>query len=206
MKLKTIIALLAIVALSITAGVALAQSPALGRLQPLLVDIQQQVPVDVTFVLDTTDPQTVTVPMALDLNLQISLSSTMTPVVSVAPSAPIIQISAPTPDQLTTDALGITYIVAQQPAIEITEWTAFTGQSGNLQIAGEFKITPDAPSFDNPEFVLRLYGPENRLLDVVNDTVPMYDPRPGDTSRFKIITYIDASNIDNYTVEIVLRQ
>lgn len=205
MKTRTTVAIFALVALSITAGMALAQDVPLGRLQPLLVDIQQQIPVDVTFVIDGSAPQTVTVPMALDLNLQISLSSSMTPVITLAPAAPIIQISAPIPDQPTEDALGLTYILAPQPAIEITEWTAFSGESGNLQIAGELKIAPEAAIGDNPEFVLRIYGPNDRLIDVVSDTVPMYDPQPGDTNRFKIITYIDVEDIDRYTVEIITR-
>jgi len=67
------------------------------------------------------------------------------------------------------------------------------------------KIAPEAAIADNPEFVLRIYGPDEQLLDVVNDMVPMYDPQPGDTSRFKIITYIDVEDIDHYTVEIITR-
>lgn len=205
MKSRTMVALFSIIALSISAGIALAQDPPLARLQPLLVNIQQQIPVDVTFAIDSSNPQTVTVPMVLDLNLQIELSSALTPVITLAPAAPIIQISAPTPDQPTEDALGLTYIVAEQSAIEITEWTTFSGESGNLQIAGELKIAPEAVIPDNPEFVLRIYGPDDHLLDVVSDTVLMYNPQPGDTNRFKIITYIDVEDIDHYTVEIITR-
>jgi hypothetical protein len=68
------------------------------QIEPLTTTLRQRVPISVTirFPLGTTDTQTVTIPMLLDLNLQISLGELVSPsVVVVAEVSPVTPVSTP---------------------------------------------------------------------------------------------------------------
>ena len=117
------------------------QDGPLGRLQPLLVDVSQAVPVEVSFVVEGTEPQTVTVPMTLDVRLQVGLSSSLTPVVSVGPVGPALVRTQLESDVWHEDALGLRYQIAQEVDwLTITEWTVYVKNGQYLAIAGGFSI------------------------------------------------------------------
>lgn len=188
MKTKTLILLLALVAiLSISAGVVLAQSPALGRLQPLLVDIQQQVPVDVTFVIDSAQPQTVTVPMALDLNLQIGLSSTMTPVVSVAATGPALvsvsQLQAT--GQPLIDNSELIYEIEPVEGVEVLQIRSGPDYAENIELVGELRNTSNQ-TLSSVQIVVTFYNTDGAIMDVNTGYLALDDVETGKTSPFSV--------------------
>jgi hypothetical protein len=188
MKTKTIVLLLALVAvLSIGAGIALAQSPALGRLQPLLVDIQQQIPVDVTFVIDSAEPQTVTVPMALDLNIQIGLSSTMTPVVSVAATGPALvsvsQLQAT--GQPLIDNSDLTYEIEPVEGVEVLQIRSGPDYAENIELVGELRNTSNQ-TLSSVQIIVTFYDADGAIMDVNTGYLALDDIETGKTGPFTV--------------------
>jgi hypothetical protein len=71
--------------------------PPLGRAGPLLISLQQQVPVTLTFSLPSDPTQTFTVPVVLNVDLRISLGSTVTATVEVGQvEEPEVEVEKPT--------------------------------------------------------------------------------------------------------------
>lgn len=199
--------LLLVVVLSASAGFALAQEGALGRLQPLLIDIQQQVPVEVTFVLDTTEPQTVTVPMALDLNLQIGLSSTMTPVVSVAATGPaLVSVSQLLAEgQPLTDNEDIPYQIEGAEGIEIIQWRVAEDYAANFGALGELRNLDEKRDLGAVELIVSLYDSQGNLLGVNSGYMQLDTVEPGGTSPFRLLTTTPLEDVARYLVQVEAR-
>ena len=181
------------------------QGSGVGRLQPLLVDVQQAVPVEVSFVVEGAEPQTVTVPMTLDLHLQVGLSSSLTPVISVGPVGPALVRTQLESDVWYEDGLGLRYQIAQEVDwVTISEWTAYT-KDDYLEIAGELRNEGEV-RFSLVEFVLRLYDASDKLVSVENGTMSGRFIDPGQSGRFKFTFYIDPADVAWYRVEILTPQ
>ena len=202
-KLWIGIVLAGLLVAALVAAVA-AQGIGLGRLQPLLINITQSVPVEVEFVVQGTQPQTVTVPMTLDLNLQVSLSSALTPTISVGPVAPAHVRTQLQSDTWHEDALGLRYQISQAVDwLTITEWTVYIKDGRFLEIAGEMRNDGEK-RFSGADVVLRLYDDVDKLLSVEDGSLaPGRFVDPGDSARFKLTMYVDPTKIEWYEVEIL---
>lgn len=203
------VALALVVLLFSAVAIGQATTP-LARLQPLLLEVAQSVPLTLTIAVPSspTETITVTVPAVVDLNIAIRLTSGLTPVVEVAPAVPAkVTVSVPITGQENIDDLGIPYTMIQgDKDIWVAEWTTFESEYGQLTISGEVVVQPDARSFNSVDFVIRLFNDKGKLLDVEDGSAFFGISKPGDSQRFKISGFTDTKDIDHYTVEVFVRQ
>ena len=206
MKTKTIVALLFVVVLSITAGMALAQDVPLGRLQPLLVDIQQQIPVDVTFVIDGSEPQTVTVPMALDLNLQISLSSTMTPVITLAATNPaIVTVSQMQAEgSPLTDNSDLPFAIEVVDGVEILQLRSGPDYWDGFELIGEIRNTTEK-TLTSLSLIVTTYDADGAIMDVTFGGMQMDQVAAGKTSPIQASVQTPFVDVASYLVQMTAR-
>lgn len=179
----------------------------LARLQPLLVGVQQSVPVSVTLVVPVgvSGTQTVTVPAVVDVNVQIRLDSTLTPTVLVAPSVPTVAVQALASDDWYEDNEGYRYRLSfeDEGEVEILEWTVYEDQAGDFTVAGEYRNTGDERS-SKVDFVLRFYDEDEKIVDIESTWGPGIDP--GETGRFEINPYVDMGTFATYAVEVDVKE
>lgn len=97
-----------LVAALLLSAVALAQDNILALVRPLVVDVRQSVPVvaDVIVPLDDGTSITATVPLTLDISLQVAVSGVVSESVQVAETEPKIVVSNPTPEPA-SDAIAV---------------------------------------------------------------------------------------------------
>lgn len=177
------------------------QEEGVGRLQPLLVDVSQAVPVEVTFV---TEGQTVTVPMSLDVRLQVGLSSALTPVVSVGPVGPaLVSVSELLAQgEPLVDNSGIVYEVEVAEGIEIVQLRSDADFAGEMELTGEVRNVSDedVESF-RVQLVVTVYDGDGRILDAATGYPTLQVLKAGQTSPFMILTQAPMGEVARYFVQ-----
>ena len=187
--------------------VALGQGDIVAEIRPTVINIKQSVPVLADIQIPTDDGFVqATVPITVDLSLQVSLSGPIT--ISVEPIAPSIEVSEPTPQPMTgsqlIDALGIPYTVSMDgEGLEITEWTVFTVQQGDFSYAGETHVASDAVDIEDVVAVLRFFGQNQQLIDVEELYLGSWF-EAGSRERFEGTTYLEPQVIGSYSIEITI--
>lgn len=202
-KIGTGIALAGLLLTGLVALVA-GQDAGLGRLQPLLVDLQQAVPIEVSFVLQGAEPQTVTVPMTLDLHLQVGLSSSLTPVVSVGPVGPALvsvsQLAAQT--EPLQDNSGLLYTVELFEGIELVQLRTDADFADEMQLIGEVRnVSDEEMQAFRVNFVVTIYDEDGRILDAATGYPTLQVIRPGQTSPFTILTQAPMAQVGRYLIQ-----
>jgi len=120
-----------------------AQDGIAAFVRPLIVDVQQVVPVlaDVVVPLEDGTTVTATVPLTLNVALQVSLSGVVSESVDVVEETePEVTIIEPTPNPSTLatsgatgiDELGISYRVIAPEGVILQEWSAEERENGDL--------------------------------------------------------------------------
>jgi hypothetical protein len=192
---------------SLVMAVSAQQGDVLARVQPLLVTIQQQVPVSVTLSipLDDGEVQTVTVPMALDLNLEIALSSTMSPVVSVGAAAAGVVVSD-LPADVSEDNNGIAFEVETVGDVELVQVRSDPDYWENFSLTGEIRNTGDeAVETYSVRITLTVYDEDGKILDTFTVS-PSFGPiGAGQSSPFDVALSDTAmEDVGRYRLQISL--
>jgi len=180
-----------------------AQAGMAAFVRPLILDVKQVVPVlaDVVVPLEDGTMVTATVPITINVALQVSLSGVVSESVEVVEETePSIEVVQPSQEQV--DDLGLTYKLIFNPdEFEFTEWLAYESNNGWLSFSGEIAIPDDAKPFDKIEAIGRAY--KNGKLVKVQE---LFDfgrfLEPGDREHFDTGITVGPSDIDRYTIEV----
>lgn len=194
------------------AGLAIAQTGSFaGLAQPILVTIEQAVPVDVTVAIQQADDTvvTATVPLTVGINLQIKIDGAS--VVAVEPAAdaePAVvaaetvvneQESAPEDGQL-LDAAGIPYAVQAPDDLVITQVTS-KSTFNSTSIVGQIENVGD----QTYSFIILsapLYDADGVLLDVGGGAASTSELAPGKKTAFTILATVPYGNVASYELQI----
>lgn len=203
----------AFVSITLTVLVVAGQTdgPILARLQPLLVDIQQRLPISVTVAipLEEGNIQTVTMPIELDLKLQISLSSTLTPVISVLPSSPtLITISELLAHgEPLHDNNKIIYEIEAPEEIEVIQLRSDPNYAKDIEITGEIRNkSEESLQSYQIKLVLTLYNAEGGILGT-SMSFPNLDPILIDQiSPFTISEDVPLKDVARFRLQIAVSQ
>jgi hypothetical protein len=162
------------------------------------------VPVEVSFVLGESDPQTVTVPMSLDVRLQVGLSSALTPVITVGKVGPaLVSVSElMAAGEPLKDNRGIVYEIDEEDTVEIIQLRADANSEKELNITGEVRNVFDSVLKNyEVELVLTAYDVEGRILAIASGYAKL-DMKPGETSPFVIGTRIPIQDVGRYLIQV----
>lgn len=183
------------------------QEGGMGRLQPFLVDITQAVPVEVSFVVEGSEPQTVTVPMTLDLHLQVGLSSALTPVVSVGAVGPaLVSVSQLLAEgEPLIDNEGLPYQLEPADGVEIIQWRVSEDYAGDFEALGELRNTDAKRDLESLEFVVSLYDEAGNLLGVHSGYMTLDTVATDGTSPFRVTSSTPMEDVARYLVQLEAR-
>jgi hypothetical protein len=170
--------------------------------RPLILDVKQVVPVlaDVVVPLEDGTMVTATVPLTINVALQVSLSGVVSKSVKVVeetePSVQIVQLG-----QEQVDDLGLTYeLIFDAEELEFTEWIAYESARGWLSFSGEVALSADAKPIKEIEAIARAY--KNGKLVKVEEIVNVgFGLEPGGTNHFDTGITVLPTDLDHYTIE-----
>lgn len=208
------LAAIAVLALVLSAG-ALAQDGLLSSLvQPQVVNIEQQVPVDVTLALPQQDGTvvTTTVPLTVGIALQVKIDG-----------AGVVSVLAGEPEQATTsqastgteagasaapapregqllDLAGVPYTVSSNGDISLLQIRS-KDSAGMTMVIGELRNDGDQPA-SYVELTIKFYDAGGNLLDVGDGYATTEEIAPGESSAFRVLGPVKFQDIASYAVEI----
>lgn len=163
-------------------------------IQPVSIGIAQSVPMSAIVAIDgvtTTVPMTMNVHLTIDIESPVSVTvgSAITPTVKVAPGS--------------VDDLGIPFsIETNDDDVEITEWTAYKNQSGELVFAGRIHLDENSESVEDILGDIRLYGKDGELMHMDSILNLAYYLDPGGINQFTAPMYIEPQDVGHYEVSI----
>lgn len=176
----------------------------LAYLKPLVVDINQSVPVTATVGLMIDAKQvTATVPLTIDIALQVHISGIHSVTMSSA-IQPIAKVEQPTAGAMIVDDLGHAYqILTDSDDIEITEWTAFVNSFDRFEFSAVIQQHADTKPIDKILATLRMYNSKNNILAIVDVMNVSFQLKPGGESRFgQTVPTVLLDDLDHYTLEL----
>ncbi len=176
--------------------VAFGQADIIATIKPTIIDIQQQVPV-------MAEIDGATVPITVDLSLQVSLSGPVT--VTAESTEPIVEVGEPGPEPIVgVDDLGIPYtILVDGEGLEISEWTVYQDPDGYFAYAGEVHALENAGDIKDTVGVIWFYGPDEQLIGVREIYIGSYFEE-GNLDLFDGTEYTDPELIGSYAVEVTI--
>lgn len=192
-------------------GLAAAQTGAFaGLAQPLLVTIDQAVPVDVTVAIPQADDTTITatVPLTVGISLQVKIDgATVVAVEPIAaePATVTAETVADEPEGMTedgqtVDAAGIPYALQAPDDLIITQVTSkesFTGAS----IVGQIENVGDK-TYSFIVLSAPLYDANGVLLDVGSGAASATNLAPGEKTTFTVLITVPYADIASYELQI----
>ncbi len=196
-----------VVLLVVTAA---AQSGALaGLVQPLVVNVEQAVPVDITLAipLESGEIVTVTTPITVGVALQVkidgaqvvavtTLGDAAEPAVTVA--EPVADDSAATDDM--TDNAGLAYTAQMEDGMSIVQ-IGSKALFDNFQIFGQLRNDSDQ-TYKYISIGVSLYDADGKLIDTTAGLPRSSTLAPGDTTIFEAPSMVDAANVASYELQI----
>jgi hypothetical protein len=195
------------------AGIAVAQSGALaGLAQPVIINIEQLVPVDVTLAIPQDDGSviTTTAPLTVGVSLQIKIDGNH--VVAVAPAAEAepaevaVATEEPAPaaeDEETgglVDLSGIPYEVRATDGIVIKQVRSKAVLS-MTQLIGEIENQTDEP-LKYLTMSINFYDANGDLLDLGMGVATSDTIEPGGESGFQATANVDLNDVASYVIEV----
>lgn len=163
-------------------------------MQPFAIKIGQSVPVSAIISVDNI---TRTVPLTLNVDININIESPVSFTVGSV-TTPTVNV---VPDGI--DQFGIPYSVQiSDPALTITEWTAFANLEDTLVFAGELHLAPDAEPVNDIVATVRIFGHTGTLIDVDNIYNLAFRLVPGGYVRFEEITdRMNPADVGRYIID-----
>ena len=205
---RTIIA--AAVASLVIIGVALtaiAQSDTLaGLLNPLVVKIQQTVPIELTVATAQEDGSVITstVPLTVGVDLGITIQGArlMSVVAAEAPDNVTVAVQPVGPDSDLVDDFGIPYTLEGAEGVKVLSLRSTQpSYNSSLHILGEVQNENDEDQ--RIEIRITVYATDGRVLEATS-TYPQTTPLPAaDKSAFQLMTTTDVEAIEEYRLQVI---
>lgn len=181
------------------------------RIKPLLVQIQQSVPISLTIEVPTSETETltVTIPAVVDLNMKVSIADTVSGTVQVLESANSALVTVS--ELLETngnlvDNNDIPYIVENAENVELIQWITEENSLGWTEITGELRNTSEERSINSVKLTITLYDADGKLLDVIDGYGSLDTIGPGQTSPFELYSSeVPISQLGQYLVQVEVR-
>ena len=202
---RTIIA--AAVASLVIIGVALtaiAQSDTLaGLLNPLVVKIQQTVPIELTVATAQEDGSVITstVPLTVGVDLAITIQGSQVVSLTADAGEPTVVVQAlPVGEELVDDS-GIPYTLESMDGFVLSQLGSRAWNTDKFGLIGELRN--DGNHKGNVRINLTLYDAVGKILDVGSGFTAVYPLAPGRSSAFELFPgSTDFADVARYRIQI----
>lgn len=184
-------------------GVA-AQGGLTGYFAPFVVDIEQQVPVEVSVAvpMEGGDSITATVPMTVNVALRVSVEGpNVVWAEPIGETEPEVTISEGQPEGQLVDASGIPYQVESPSNMKVLQVGTTTTQWGDFVVMGEVENI-GSDNIRYAEAVATIYDSKRQMIAVTSGYLDVTEIEPGNSSPFEVFFEEDISDMAGYTVRI----
>ena len=195
-------------------GIAISQDDAqsiVTRIKPMLVQIEQSVPISVTVYVPVseTETMTLTVPATVDLDVNVSIADTVETDVQV--------VNVTNPALVTVSELlqaggnlvnnnDIPYTVETVEGVELIQWITSENSLGWTAITGEVRNIDESHNVDSVKFTVTFYDEDGNLLDVETGYSQLDTIVPGQTSPFELSSStLELNQIGRYLIQVEVR-
>lgn len=192
---------------------ALAQDGLLaGLVQPLVVNIEQQVPVDVTLRLPLEDGTvvTATAPITVGIALQVKIDGAGVVAVTAGEAEPVAVAAEAAPAQTEgraeaaggelVDLSGIPYTVQTDLPVTITQVRS-QETFGSTRLVGEI-VNDGDEALQYITLMVNFYDAGGNLLDMGFGSVTADTLEPGESSGLTALSSVEYDKVARYTIEI----
>jgi hypothetical protein len=185
-------------------GVAAQDGTLAGLVQPLVVSIEQAVPVDVTLAVEVDgEVITVTTPITVAVAMQVKLDGAAVAAVTGGESkAPVVAVTQEeTAAGALVDGAGLTLEVTALEGVTVDNVTSSVNALDMLEIIGE--ITNDGGDpLKSVQLIATLYDAAGAMLGVDTGYASVKEIAPGQTSPFKIMSMTAGADVASYRLQV----
>ena len=196
------------------AGIAISQDDTeslVARIKPMLVKIEQSVPISVTLYVPVSETETITltVPAKVDLSMNVSIADnieTDVQVVNVTNPALVTVSELLGSGGNLIDNNNIPYSVENAEGVELIQWITSENSLGWTIITGEVRNIDVSHDIDSVKFIVSFYDDDGNLLDVTTGFSQLDTIVPGQTSPFELSTSsLEIDKIGRYLIQVEVR-
>jgi hypothetical protein len=192
-------------------GAAIGQTGILaGLVQPFVVNIEQQVPVEVTLALPMEDGAviTATAPLTVGISLQVKIDGAQVVAVTSAEAEPAaIEATGAEGETAGTDDAGLSWSLLSEdsdPQIALEDWTGYSAPDGDFEVAGRLRNLDTARRFSLATVELRFYDADGDLVRVENVSASGHWVDPGGFIAFDTSTALRVDDAARYTIRVLV--
>lgn len=184
------------------AGLAVAQSGAFaGLAQPVIVTVEQAVPVEIVLALPQEDGTMldVTAPLTVGVSLQVKIDGTgVVAVDAVGDSEAAVTVAAD--DAALVDGEGRAYTVDLPAGIDLVQIESQENELGELAVIGEVQNTGTA-ALEYVEIVGTFYDEEGVIVWTESTYLDLEIVEPGQSSSFRMLLSVPAADVTSYRIQ-----
>ncbi len=184
------------------AGLAVAQSGALaGLAQPMIVTVEQAVPVEIVLALPQDDGTMldVTAPLTVGVSLQVRIDGTGVVAVDAAGDSKTA-VTVATDDAALVDGEGRAYTVDLPAGIDLVQIESQENELGELAVIGEVQNT-GAAALEYVEIVGTFYDEEGVIVWTESTYLDLEIVEPGQSSPFRMLLSVPAADVASYRIQ-----
>ena len=200
-KVLYICAVAAVLTIAV-AGLAVAQSGAFaGLAQPVIVTVEQAVPVEIVLALPQEDGTMldVTAPLTVGVSLQVKIDGTgVVAVDAVGDSEAAVTVAAD--DAALVDGEGRAYTVDLPAGIDLVQIESQENELGELAVIGEVQNTGTA-ALEYVEIVGTFYDEEGVIVWTESTYLDLEIVEPGQSSPFRLLLSVPAADVASYRIQ-----
>lgn len=200
-KVLYICAVAAVLTIAV-AGLAVAQSGAFaGLAQPVIVTVEQAVPVEIVLALPQEDGTMldVTAPLTVGVSLQVKIDGTgVVAVDAVGDSEAAVTVAAD--DAALVDGEGRAYTVDLPAGIDLVQIESQENELGELAVIGEVQNTGTA-ALEYVEIVGTFYDEEGVIVWTESTYLDLEIVEPGQSSSFRMLLSVPAADVASYRIQ-----
>ena len=200
-KVLYICAVAAVLTIAV-AGLAVAQSGTFaGLAQPVIVTVEQAVPVEVVLALPQEDGTVLdmTAPLTVGVSLQVKIDGTgVMAVDAVDDSKAAVTVAAD--DAALVDGEGRAYTVDLPADIDLVQIESQENELGELAVIGEVQNT-GAAALEYVEIVGTFYDEEGVIVWTESTYLDLEIVEPGQSSPFRMLLSVPAADVASYRIQ-----
>lgn len=200
-KVLYICAVAAVLTIAV-AGLAVAQSGTFaGLAQPVIVTVEQAVPVEVVLALPQEDGTVLdmTAPLTVGVSLQVKIDGTgVVAVDAVGDSEAAVTVA--TDDAALVDGEGRAYTVDLPADIDLVQIESQENELGELAVIGEVQNT-GAAALEYVEIVGTFYDEEGVIVWTESTYLDLEIVEPGQSSPFRMLLSVPAADVASYRIQ-----
>lgn len=203
MKRSIALAFAGLLVLAAAAGAAAQTGALAGLLGPVLVTVDQAVPVSLTVATELDDGAVITstVPLTVGVKLEISIAGDQVVALAAGASEAAVAVAALPTGETLSDNNDIPYTAEVPGQFALTQVRSGEDYGDDFAVIGEITNNDD-DEYTYLQINITLYDAGGSVLDTANGYPELTPFEPGRTSAFEISTSIPFDDVARYRIQV----